>query len=602
MPAKDGEELVRSLRVEAAQVVAELARMLRALVDQVQLLGTSQNALARRIHVSSASMSRYLSGERVPDWSVVEALLDHVQRLTKQEIGDSARERLRELQQHALYLRHPQRHEVQEITAQLQASEEELAGLKIREALLEQQVAELSDRLAGLAEDQVREREEHQAERARLTRELENTSTGIGQAQQRCAELEKRLAEAEERAAAAEQQGSAEPLLGLQLHDGHVSNVDYIAVLEALVEAHAAARTGEEHARVYAQVSGLPWHGGAAALALVYNRYPEADVGGFARAALGHRAVPELLSGIEWLFKHVQLRQAIRIAELVTLGVYQRRTLAGALLALSEAHRAEAQFEFGAVAGAACNLRDDLGFLLAESPSLVPILADHVSDATLLRRIHGCERALRTAKRDKRDIASARGALQRMLRLLTCSTPNLAATRILVLTPELQDMAFAEAARDARSSAASLTRLAKTAVGLRRRQQAQTAETRDLATVLLQHAVQEIESPVPVANLLSTWVNSAAEDGERLTVRDRVLVLSIMLKTSSPDDVSQLLTHTVALPPGSTTLVWNPGRADAMAGSSQQTPRPAKEDSRPCHAEHHAFRRLPYRGVAQTSP
>lgn len=543
------------MRGDAAQAAENFARALRTLVQRAQQLGVSQNRLGARIHVTSGSMSKYLVGDRVPDWSVVESLLREVEKITSQSVDTTTRQQLHELQKRALFLRHPQRHEVQRISAELEASEQQLADLKAREAVLEQQVEDLRQDLADLADQRVREREQHQAEQEKLRRELDDTAARIAQKQKQCAELEEQLAQAEERAATAEQTGSAEPLVPLEMHDEREFGPDHVAMLEVLVDAYRQARTGEEINQVFGKLRELPWYAGAAALALFDSRYPEVDPSSFASAAVAGRPLPHLLDAIAWFYRHLSTVVAERLTQLVTLGIWVQ-TLPDLLRSLAQARQS---LQLSAVTTAACNNRTDFSAVLNFCPhTLDSLLASHVSDSTLFREIHRREQEFRSVERKLRDPSREvnRKQLNRVLLLLMSGNPSTTASRILWLSPQLQEMALSHAAGSEMPSAASLARLAKIAAELRRHYVRQETSERDLASLLLWYAVYSIKDPVRLADLLSMWEEASEPEGGKLVLGDRSLVLSGVLKRLTPDAVGHLLTHNVALPPGSTDFAW----------------------------------------------
>lgn len=582
VPATRGvsaDELPRVLREETNQVAEQFGRTLRMLVAQIQELGISQNQLGRRLHATSGTMSKYLSGDRVPDWDFVEALLREVHKITQRELDDSAYEVLRELQQRALFLRHPQRHDVQRITTALDASELRLAELKMREAELKQEVENLQLRLDALRADQDREREQHQTEQNKLRRELEETASRIEQLLQELADLEEQLSRAQERAEAAERMGSAAALVPADQQDDREFGPDETSLLEALVEKYAQARTQEARDGVYGKLRKLPWYAGAAAVVLMDRQHPDVDASAFAAAALSSRPTVEMRDAITWFYRHLLAMSADRLTRLVTLGM-DIYAVPNVMEALSRTRGADAAL--AAVAEAACNDRDDFGRLLGLSfaypmqavlSQLHSVLARSVSDAVLFREVHAREQALREAEQSsgKRDTAHATRRLELTLRVLMAGPPASTAARLLWLAPRFQDIAV-DQATDTATAAGSLRQLAQIAVQLRRLQGEHGIGNRDLAAHLLQRMVSQAKDPVAVANLLSMWESEAEQGSENVTGADRRLVLLTILKGHAPDVVGQLVTHNAALPPGSTDLVWKPDRLELWQQAVDQLP------------------------------
>ncbi|UQT61989.1 hypothetical protein M4V62_43450 (plasmid) [Streptomyces durmitorensis] len=534
---------------------------------RVQQLGISQNQLGRRLHATSSSMSKYVSGERVPDWEFVEALLQAVHKITKQALDAASYEELRELHERALFLRHPQRHDVQRIAMALDTSELQIAEMKLREAELEQEVQRLQERLDALRADQGREREQHEAEQAKLRRELEDTGARIEQMQRQCTILEEQLGQAQERAATAERTESAEALVPASEQDDREFGPDQVTLLETLADTYAQALTEEARAEVYQQLKRLPWYAGAAALALLDRRYPHLDSRAFAAAAMGGRSEPvEVRDAITWFYRHVPLTAADRLTRRVALGL-SPFILAKVMESLARTRGAEAAL--AAVAEAAFNVGNGIGRSLQFTPSsMFPVVARSISDATLFREVHAREQRLREA--DRHSLSSARQSLETMLQVLTAGSPASTAARILWLNPRLQDMAMERATKG--SDPESLKQLAAVAVQLRRLQAEQGVGDRDLASHLLGNMLAQTNDPVAVANLLSLWESEAEQKSEGVTVGDRLLALSMILKRHTSDAVRQLVTHNVALPPGSTHFFWRPDRFEPWQHAVDQLP------------------------------
>lgn len=563
----EGDELPRVLREESNQVAEQFGRALRVLVARVQQLGISQNQLGRRLHATSSAMSKYVAGERVPDWGFVEALLRAVHKITKQDLDAASYEELRELHERALFLRHPQRHDVQRIATALDTSELQLAEMKMREAELEQEVQRLQERVDALRADQGREREQHQAEQAKLRRELADTGAHIEQMQRHCADLEEQLGRAHERAATAERTESAEVLVPASVQDDREFGPDQVTLLEALAEAYAQALTEEARDAVYRQLRELPSYAGAAALALLDRRYPDLDSRAFAAAAVGRGSRPEgVRDAITWFYGHLPLTAADRLTRRVTLNLVPYN-VANVMGMLTRTRGAEAAL--AAVTGAAFNARDDFGGIVQLIPvALYPVVARSIFDATLFREVHTREQRLHLSDRASRS--SAEQSLETILRLLTAGPPATTAARILWLNPWLQGMAVGQAA--VMWSPESLEHLARIAVHLRRLQAEQGNGDGDLAARLLGEMLSKTNDPVAVANFLSFWQFEAEREDEGVTVADRRLALSTILKSYAYGAARQLVTHNVALPPGSTHFAWRPDRLEPWQQAVDQLP------------------------------
>ncbi|WP_369214199.1 helix-turn-helix domain-containing protein [Streptomyces flavofungini] len=576
VPAARGdgaEELSRVLREETDHVAQQFGSALRVLVVRVQKLGISQNQLGRRLHVTSGTLSKYVTGERVPDWDFVEAFLKQVRKITRQSLDESAYDELRALHERALFLRHPQRHDVQRITEALETSELQLAETKLRETELEQRARRLQERLDALSAEQVREREQHEAEQDKLRQELKATGARVEELRQRCADLEERLDRALERAAAAERTESAEPLVPTSPSDDREFGPDQVALLETLVEAYAQARTEEERATVYGRLRELPCYAAAAALALLDRKHPDVDARAFATAAVSGRPQPgQMRDAIIWFYRQLPMDAAKRLTRLVTLGMWLQ-TVPKVLESLTRTRGAETAL--AAVAEAACNDRGDFGSIVRITPqALYPVLAVSISDAALVREVHACEQALRKAERssDKQAVRNARGPLVATLGILTSSPPPSAAERLLWLAPPLQDLAAEQAAAVPTGATEPLRRVAQIATHLRRMQAGQGLGDRDLAAHLLRHVVLKTKDPVAAADFLSLWEAEALHEDEGVTTADRQLVLSTILREHTLDAVIQLVTHHVALPPGSTDFVWLPERLELWQQAVDQLP------------------------------
>lgn len=214
----------------------EVAALVGFLNQLFGLLQTSQARYAARCHRDKGTVSRWLSGRRIPPQDFVDNLLLHVSELHGQTVTAQVQEQANRLRMEALRARNASAYEVEVLRQQLRVAEEELSRAKVHERVLVEAVAQrekdaaraeqrlrelegqwLSDRGRGsaitpsgpAADDgsTAQERvEELQREIAALWAQLERARQAKRLAEEECLRMEARLLAAEERAEQADTQ------------------------------------------------------------------------------------------------------------------------------------------------------------------------------------------------------------------------------------------------------------------------------------------------------------------------------------------------------------------------------------------------------------
>ncbi|MGI5325054.1 helix-turn-helix domain-containing protein [Actinomadura nitritigenes] len=123
MAEKKPSERLGPLPAELQPDVAELAALLRDLLDET---GLPLTALAVRIHWDKGTISRYLSGERVPSPEFIEALFREADKSKEREPELLRRDQARDLYLAALQVSNKRSLEVEELRLTLAGVEKEL--------------------------------------------------------------------------------------------------------------------------------------------------------------------------------------------------------------------------------------------------------------------------------------------------------------------------------------------------------------------------------------------------------------------------------------------------------------------------------------------
>jgi len=187
--------------------------------------GLSLNQFASMKPIDKGTVSRYLSGDRVPNgpWFLDE-LLD-IQARSGQPVTPAVREHLKELHRCALEAAHPHAYQVQRVNDQLRIAVEGKLEAERCARVLEEQLAERNRRVSELAEDKSRlqtawhaDRAAMQADYDRLTREISETIDELylareeaDEAKQRCLLLESAIERLEALAPTDEEDTSSRP-------------------------------------------------------------------------------------------------------------------------------------------------------------------------------------------------------------------------------------------------------------------------------------------------------------------------------------------------------------------------------------------------------
>jgi serine phosphatase RsbU (regulator of sigma subunit)/anti-sigma regulatory factor (Ser/Thr protein kinase) len=202
-----------------------------------ELLQTSLTRYAARCHRDKGTVSRYLSGSRIPPQDFVDNLLVHVSELKGQVVTEEVQQQARRLRLEALRVRNATAYELEVLRHRLSVVEEELhrakvlervllkevAGLEAEAARTQQRFRELEDQwtaptapgqelqLSRVAQDDGADRrfEELERELSDLRAELARAQELKQKAEQECQRLEKQLISAEARAAASRPAPSA---------------------------------------------------------------------------------------------------------------------------------------------------------------------------------------------------------------------------------------------------------------------------------------------------------------------------------------------------------------------------------------------------------
>lgn len=247
---------------ELAPEVREFVEFLRILMKKIGL-GVRQYAAYR--HLSASSVSRYLSGERVPDKSFIDTLMDSYGRHTGVPVPDEARARAYALHLEALRAAQPARWKVQMLTDELEhalharlAAEAEVRRLRSGVSGREQRIEELEARIgewgqvngrdnAALVRHQERIRElEAECERlraqiSRLKHDLRAAERAHKDAEARCVQLEAELTTLEERAEAERLEQERDGLLATAPAELARAHAQLTRAREELDRAHAEA-------------------------------------------------------------------------------------------------------------------------------------------------------------------------------------------------------------------------------------------------------------------------------------------------------------------------------------------------------------------------
>lgn len=198
-----------------------LAQALRTLFESLNI---SMRRYAARCHTDFGTVSRYLSGKRVPPWSFVKELLSNVAEHRGQHASDETMATLRQLHARALGTGKGTRRvvELQYLLEEADQRAREASSLEriLREALQEQEhlvsqlqvelqslrVAETTDRQRESSEvalllngysDLRTERDRLRMEVSALKKQLAETTTARMLAEERCEQLERQIEEAE---------------------------------------------------------------------------------------------------------------------------------------------------------------------------------------------------------------------------------------------------------------------------------------------------------------------------------------------------------------------------------------------------------------------
>ncbi|MFI1104963.1 hypothetical protein [Streptomyces melanogenes] len=309
----------------------------RALAEDLRglflTLDVSVRRYAARRHLNASSVTRYLSGERVPPWDFVAGVIVDSAEETERPLTTEAEDALREL--HRAALKAGRRNsEVQQLQDRLADTDEEIRRIKTRARALEEALGDRNRRLSDLqrrclrAEQVVEEqRLVHSAELERWEGEYERLHTERQDLREQVLFLEEALAVARAELIAAEEECYR---LESELEASHESEnrvaapslmealeaTDRTATVTELVDLVTGLETRTQHAiaselvtsasrsREIAEVSalltglytaGLHHHAEAALPAMVMMR-PVADVAGLIAALSGARLRPPVVT------------------------------------------------------------------------------------------------------------------------------------------------------------------------------------------------------------------------------------------------------------------------------------------------------------------
>ncbi|MEU3352743.1 hypothetical protein [Streptomyces sp. NPDC037389] len=190
----------------------ETRALAQALRDLFAGLEISERRYAARRSYDSSTVSRYLSGQRLPPWEFALNLLNDVAEKRGTVPTPEMTEMLRALHHAALRAGKSPTHKVQLLQQQLAVADEDARRAAQRERWLEDtlrdrehRVRELQLQIGGLRSDSDMgvtdaDRARLIAEIRQLKEELEETREAHRQAEERCERLERQLADAEMRA------------------------------------------------------------------------------------------------------------------------------------------------------------------------------------------------------------------------------------------------------------------------------------------------------------------------------------------------------------------------------------------------------------------
>ncbi|MFI9309978.1 hypothetical protein [Streptomyces triculaminicus] len=249
----------------------ESRALAQALRDLFSGLGISERRYAARRSYDSSTISRYLSGQRLPPWEFVLHLLHDVaeERGTVPTVETTRMLRARHMA--ALKAGKSPSHKVQLLEQQLALADQEARRVSARERVLEDALRDRECRIRDLqlqfrqlqatsepamtddAPDD--ERERLQDEIRQLTEELERTRELHRQAESRCDQLERQLAESERRTgrpdalvapgSGAAGSGSTSPFAGTVIHGDVHMNAGIWNVDESFVDSVTVQVAGD---------------------------------------------------------------------------------------------------------------------------------------------------------------------------------------------------------------------------------------------------------------------------------------------------------------------------------------------------------------------
>lgn len=191
----------------------EMRALAQALRDLFAGLEISERRYAARRSYDSSTVSRYLSGQRLPPWEFALNLLNDVAETRGTVPTPETTEMLRALHHAALKAGKSPTHKVQLLQQQLAVADEDARRAAQRERWLEDTLRDREHRVRELqlqigrfrvGPDADADRSRLIAEIQQLKDELEETREAHRQAEERCERLERQLAEAETRQRAAE--------------------------------------------------------------------------------------------------------------------------------------------------------------------------------------------------------------------------------------------------------------------------------------------------------------------------------------------------------------------------------------------------------------
>jgi transcriptional regulator with XRE-family HTH domain len=185
------------------QVFAETLRVLFG------ALGVSLNRLAALLHSDPGTVSRYLSGRRIPPPGFIDGLCKAVYDAKGSLVTEQVRELVHQQFLVALQMHNPARYEVQRLTDLLQAAAQEKRQYEITVAALEEAIASRNDKIYQLelegrqlrsawarTEELLDEEKKH---RERLQQAMDSLYTEVSALQARLVSAQRRAAAAEER-------------------------------------------------------------------------------------------------------------------------------------------------------------------------------------------------------------------------------------------------------------------------------------------------------------------------------------------------------------------------------------------------------------------